>query len=215
MLQAIAISWVNLFSMYSWIAAIANEINGMNAAIKNISVDSSDNDLMAAYLFGNQQAFNLLYQRYRSKIFRYISGNLPASYVDDVFQETWMRVIKAQKSYAAGSHFQAWLYRIAHNCIVDKLREKDIPTDSEQPEHHETSPDKVQSQAQQAQWLKDCIAALPLAQRDAFLLKQNSGLNNQAIGEIIGDNAEAVKSRIRYATQKLRECLQPIWEVVA
>jgi RNA polymerase sigma-70 factor (ECF subfamily) len=55
--------------------------------------------------------------------------------------------------------------------------------------------------------LKTCIQALPLVQKDCFLLKEEGGLSIEAIAHILGANYEACKSRLRYAYENLRQCI--------
>ena len=85
--------------------------------------DPGDEALMLAYAAGDAAAFDALYARRKGGVYRYLvrhCGNAGAA--DELFQDVWMNVIRARATYAPNAKFATWLYRIAHNRLVDHWR---------------------------------------------------------------------------------------------
>jgi RNA polymerase sigma factor (sigma-70 family) len=88
--------------------------------------DMPDDDLMKAYVQGDAAAFDALYARHEGALFRFVARVLGAAFsaqVDEVFQETWLRIIAARETFAPqGAAWRTWAFTIAHNAAVDRLR---------------------------------------------------------------------------------------------
>jgi len=171
----------------------------------------SDEQLMLAYQQGQAEAFDELYGRHRSSLFRYLvrlSGHQDES-LNELFQDIWLKLINARDRYQPTARFTTYLYRIAHNHLVDVWRSHKEENDPLQEEPSDTLevPDRRLQQQQQQQQLKILIAALPEEQRTAFLLQQEAALSLEQIAEVTGVNRETVKSRLRYAMKRLREAV--------
>jgi RNA polymerase sigma-70 factor (ECF subfamily) len=174
---------------------------------------AADADLMLAYRDGDATAFDRLYARYRGPVYRYLARQAAPAAVDDLFQEVWIRIIRTRKRYRPNAPFSAYLFRIAHNVLVDHYRRtaRTPRGDGSDPDLiSATGPDPVARHYDQrvtADQLKAAIQGLPADQRDAFLLHEEGGLTLEQIGAITGVGRETVKSRLRYAVARLREYL--------
>jgi len=87
----------------------------------------SDNQLLNAYLSGNENAITALVNRHRRRIFDYIHMMVKDRDVaDDIFQETLIRVLRFVNDgrYTENGKFKAWITRIAHNLIIDNFRQE-------------------------------------------------------------------------------------------
>lgn len=161
-------------------------------------------------------AFEQLYRRHKDPLWRFFlragSGEALAA---EAFQETWAALIKARTTYLPSAKFSTWLYRLAHSKLIDGLRAQKPaqPLDKalELPAPSGAQPEaQAQSAALAARILRS-LAALPLEQREAFLLKEEGGLSLDEIAEATGVGRETVKSRLRYALVKLREELADVY----
>ena len=86
--------------------------------------ERSDEALMKAYADGDMEAFRLLYDRYRGPLYRYVLRKVgDATTANDLYQGSWEKIIKARGSYSASAPFRAWMYRIAHNHVMDYYRQ--------------------------------------------------------------------------------------------
>ena len=183
-----------------------------------IAAAPRDEDLMLAYAAGDAAAFDALYARHKGGVYRYVLRQCAhAGVADELFQDVWMNVIRARASYVPSAKFTTWLYRIAHNRLIDHWRaigqvelvtagaddDADDPLEAI-PAARDDEPEARASARELSSRLKAACAALPAAQREAFLLHQEGGLELAEIAALTGAGVETVKSRIRYAVAKLR-----------
>jgi RNA polymerase sigma-70 factor (ECF subfamily) len=180
----------------------------------------SDEELMERYRDGDAGAFDVLYARHKGGLFRYLlrqCGN--RSVVEELFQEVWMNLIRARRTYTVQARFTTYLYRLAHNRLIDHYRSQagGVPAsfdDENGPVLDGIAGSRGDDPAlnadvrQQAQRLLQLIEALPEAQREAFLLQQESDMSIEEIARATGVSRETAKSRLRYATAKLRAGMQ-------
>jgi RNA polymerase sigma-70 factor (ECF subfamily) len=180
--------------------------------------ETSDEALMLEYRDGNADAFEVLYTRHKGGLFRYCLRHCrERGAAEETFQDVWIRVIGARHRYEPRAKFTTWLYRIAHNRVVDHYRSDKSgrirSLDDEESEHEPAAnpgdePEgRVMAQRQAAR-LRELVAELPPEQRDAFLLHEEAGLGLDAIAEVSGVGRETAKSRLRYALSKLRTALR-------
>jgi RNA polymerase sigma-70 factor (ECF subfamily) len=178
---------------------------------------TTDEDLMLAYAAGDAAAFDALYARHKGGVYRYLLRQCRQGGVaDELFQDVWMNLIRARASYAPTAKFTTWLYRLAHNRLIDHYRASAhltlVSTDDEMHEDAIAAlpgarGDEPQVRAENRELgerLCAAVAALPSAQREAFLLQQEGGLSLAEIAAVTGVGTETVKSRLRYALAKLR-----------
>ena len=179
--------------------------------------DSSDEALMLAWVAGDAGAFERLYARHRLKLYRYLLRQLrDNALADECFQDVWQKVIAARAGWRPDALFSTWLYRIAHNRLNDHWRaakhRPPPPADAEEraarmPDPH--TPERILSDFEQRRRLQRAMDELPDEQREVVLLRLERELTLEEIAEITGVGRETVKSRLRYAMDKLRARLGP------
>jgi RNA polymerase sigma-70 factor (ECF subfamily) len=179
--------------------------------------DARDEDLMLAYAAGHAAAFDVLYSRHKGGVYRYVLRHcVHTGVADELFQDVWMNAIRARASYVPSAKFTTWLYRIAHNRLIDHWRatgqaelvtaaadDDDDPLD-DVPAAASDEPPMRAATRELHHRLDAALRGLPPAQREAFLLHQEGGLPLAEIAALTGAAIETVKSRIRYAMAKLR-----------
>lgn len=179
---------------------------------------ASDEELMLAYRDGAARAFELLYARHKGPLYRYVlrlAG--PAAVAEELFQDIWMNVVRARERYEVRAKFTTWLYRMAHNRVIDHYRRTKpgvvVDADDEMldaaAEEAFREPDNEIERRRLGRRIIEQLALLPDAQREAFLLRHEAGLSIEEIAGITGVDAETAKSRLRYALAKLRRGLAP------
>lgn len=177
----------------------------------------SDEDLMLGYRDGDASAFETLYGRHKGALYRYLLRQCrSAAVAEELFQDVWLNIVRARERYEVKAKFATYLFHLAHNRLIDYYRRegRGLPvsyTDSEAlediPDGHLPSVERQLDLRRQAARLKALIGELPEAQREAFLLREETGLSVEEIAEVTGVNAETAKSRLRYAVTKLRHGL--------
>lgn len=181
----------------------------------------SDEDLMRAWQGGDALAFETLYRRYRGSLYRFLVRQAGGEATgEELYQDVWMTLVRRREHWTPTATLKTYLYRIAHSRLVDHYRSRDrrrrpldVSIDAEgAPELADTcalSPaDAAWSLNRTAEAVRRCLEALPPAQREAFLLKEESGLGLSDIAVVTGAESETIKSRVRYAIARLRRCLE-------
>jgi RNA polymerase sigma-70 factor (ECF subfamily) len=177
----------------------------------------TDEALMLAYRADDAGAFEVLYGRWRGRLYRYLAHQVPA-HADELFQDVWLRVVGARGGYEVTARFSTWLFRIAHNRLMDHYRGRaraivelyadpeDDPAERQPAPEHE-GPAVLLERKELARRILDAVASLPAPQREAFLLAEEAGMGTDEIAAATGVNRETAKSRLRYAHAKLRAAL--------
>lgn len=176
------------------------------------TTDASDEDLMRAYAAGDAGAFETLYGRHRLKLYRYLLRRLrDNALADELFQDVWQRVIAARAGWVPDAGFATWLYTIAHHRLGDHWRalkhRPPAPEDADLRTARLADPDtpeRVLSEFERRRELQLALDALPEEQREVLLLRLEQELTLEEIGDVTGVGRETVKSRLRYAMDKLR-----------
>lgn len=193
--------------------------------------EPADEDLMRAYAAGDARAFEQLYDRHATRLWRYITRSVgePAT-SEELAQDVWLRVARDAPGYtpraaAAGrppARFTTWLFTIAHHRIIDHLRATRPALSLSAPLGDEltladtlAAPSgfgplqRVQTREQAVQLLA-ALDALPAEQRHAFLLQAEGDLSVAEIAATTGVGLQTAKSRLRYARAALRRTLEQI-----
>lgn len=179
----------------------------------------TDVELVADVQGGDQAAYRFLVERYYRKIY-----NLALRLVrnpedaEDVLQETFVSAYKALPNFKGQSAFGTWIYRIATNFGLMKLRGKkpvfvslDEPRDNDMPNIELTdfsaNPLEEVLDSELREKMEQAVAALPDDMRTVFLLRDVEGLSNAEVAEILDLSVPAVKSRLHRTRLQLREQL--------
>lgn len=190
-----------------------------------IAPDTADEVLLDRYVKGDVRAFELLLARHRGAVYAFLLRSVrDAAVAEDLFQETFLRVVQRADQFGGQSRFTTWLYTIARNLTVDHARRMrhrrhaslDAPRGadgedsrplSESTAGHSTPADKAAIEAQARAAFQVALDALPDEQREVFLLRQVDGLAFADIAAILGIPENTAKSRMRYALERLQQAL--------
>ena len=181
----------------------------------------SDEQLMLAYRDGDAGAFDALYRRHKGPVYRYMLRQCRnAGVADELFQDVWMNLIRARASYTVQAKFTTYIYKLAHNRLIDHYRKQgqaamvsfdddgdDAPVITEPLAAHRDEPERYLDIKQQAARLLEVLGALPESQREAFVMQYEGGLSVEEIADATGVTRETAKSRLRYALSKIRQGL--------
>jgi RNA polymerase sigma-70 factor (ECF subfamily) len=182
---------------------------------------SIDDELMAvlasADSAGRERAFRELVRRHAAALTRWVDCVVcDPGHSDDVVQETFLRVFQARERYTPGAAaFRTWLYRIARNRALDGLRaQKRRPVErlasDAGPVLADPSPEATLLARERAERLRAAVETLPPGDREAVLLRYDEELSYDAIADLIGASASAVKQRVFRARKRLRALMEDL-----
>jgi RNA polymerase sigma factor (sigma-70 family) len=188
--------------------------------------DATDESLMARVQGGDTGAFQQLVRRHTRGLQHFARRMLrDADEADDVTQEALLRVWQHAARWQQGRvQFTTWLFRIAHNQCIDRLRRtqtrREAPSTVRGPDgqltdtldaiadtRHDAAPDAQVGDAGRAQRLDVALRALPERQRSALVLCFYQGLSNQQAAEVLDVTVEALESLLARARRALRSAL--------
>lgn len=186
---------------------------------------TTDEELLARYVKGDVRAFEQLLSRHRGAVYSFLLRSVrdPAA-AEDLFQETFLRVVQRADQFTGQSKLTTWMYTIARNLTVDHARRMrhrrhaslDAPvaggesgsrTLVEQVQGADRGADRAAIEAQAKARFHEALDALPDEQREVFLLRQVDGLAFADIASILGVPENTAKSRMRYALERLQQAL--------
>ncbi|NBL63993.1 sigma-70 family RNA polymerase sigma factor [Flavobacterium sp. NST-5] len=183
------------------------------------SVQTSDSLLIKSYVAGDESALATLIERHQTKIFGFICSKVSdRDIADDIFQDTFIKVIKKLKSdsYNEEGKFLPWVMRIAHNLVVDHFRRnKKMPMfrETEQFSIFDIMTDNsphIESQIITDQIEKDLgklIDELPADQKQVLQMRIYQDLSFKEISEQTGVSINTALGRMRYALLNLRKVI--------
>jgi RNA polymerase sigma factor (sigma-70 family) len=158
----------------------------------------SDEQLVALFRAGNEDAFRVIHDRYRARLFAYARQMLPGSRQDaeDALQDVFVRAYRALRASDRPVSLRAWLYRVAHNRCIDELR-RPVPPSPEVLEIVRPPAVDPLAEAERREHLRRLVAdvrRLPDQQRSALLMRELNGLSYNEMADALGVTVPAVKS---------------------
>ncbi len=189
---------------------------------RRVKGELSEADLLDALRRGDRQAFAVAIDRCGDTIYHVayrLLGNREEA--EDILQETFLQAFQHLKDFRGEARLCTWLYRIAYNLALMRLRRKEPETISiDQPillENDEEVPRELFDwcclpeeellRAELRSVLDEAIRSLPMSLRVVFLLRDMEGLSTEEVAQILGISTDAVKTRLHRARLQLRERL--------
>ncbi|HEV2401691.1 MAG TPA: sigma-70 family RNA polymerase sigma factor [Candidatus Sulfotelmatobacter sp.] len=170
---------------------------------------------------GDLNALSELIARYQNRLYRYLLRMVrqPAE-AEDLFQQTWLKVVEKIHSFDVTRNFDAWLFTLARNLAIDHLRQV-RPQSLDEPladnGNCETAADRIPSRddtpldsalaVERRKQIDEAMAALPMIYREALTLRFEDGMKIEEIAQVTGVPVSTVKSRLRRSLEQLRSAL--------
>lgn len=177
----------------------------------------TDDQLVALYAQGNNEAFDALLLRHQSRVYNYIYQMVKdRNLADDIFQETFVKAINTirQGRYTDNGKFQAWINRIARNLVIDFFRQEKVEASVSADDGNfdvlnrkDLSEDTIEDVMIDTQIKSDIrmlIRNLPKAQRQVLVMRYYQNLSFKEIAEKTGVSINTALGRMRYAILNMR-----------
>ena len=181
----------------------------------------SDSTLINQFKSGNSQSFSILVDRYQKRVYGFIFSKVrDAELADDVFQDTFVKVIKNLRlgKYKDEGRFLSWVIRIAHNIIMDHFRKINrLPKHESKHEdldvldrliEQSNSIEDLMIETQIHADLSILINELPQTQREVLCMRLYLEMSFKDIGEQTGVSINTALGRMRYALLNLRKLIE-------
>jgi RNA polymerase sigma-70 factor (ECF subfamily) len=193
--------------------------NMILAAAVNPETYSNADDEIARLQHGDAEALTAILSRYQQRLYRFLTRMVQdPALADDLFQQTWLRVMQKIGRYDARARFDTWLFSVAHNLAIDHLRRQrsrslDEPDDSGTiPADRLPSgrPDPLEEflESERAAILSAAIHELPAIHREVLSLRFEEGMRLEQIAEVAAVPLSTVKSRLHRALESLRNAVE-------
>jgi len=171
----------------------------------------SDQQLVALFRAGNDEAFRIIHDRYRPRLLAYVRQMLPGRVADaeDALQDVFMRTYEGLRTSNGNLALRPWLYRVAHNRCVDELR-RPAPSELSDPRgrHIDGDPAVQVEQRELLRRLVMDIGRLPEQQRSALLMRELSGMPYADVANALDVSVPAVKSLLVRARMGLTQAVE-------
>jgi RNA polymerase sigma-70 factor (ECF subfamily) len=168
----------------------------------------SDEQLMVRVQQGEVQAFEALFERYRPRLFGFLFRRCgDAAAAEDLFQESWLRVVRARDRFDPGRRFSTWLFQIANNLCRDRGRRLAVEArerEAMQAQIEQNEPGTAPPPHALRRALERRLAVLPDRLREVLVLRYYHDLSEREIAAIAGVPKGTVKSRLHAAIRALR-----------
>jgi RNA polymerase sigma-70 factor, ECF subfamily len=193
-------------------------------------VDVADEALIVRFQSGDRSAFTMLVRRHQTPLYNFALRQLrhPQA-AEDVVQEAFVRVAQNALDFKREARFSTWVYTIVRNLCIDQLRkaalrrhpsldearnsrEGEGPTLGEQLPDSRADVERRAGGTELKARIVEAVDELPDEQREVFLLRELSNLPFKEIAEITGVPENTVKSRMRYALERLQQALSEFEE---
>jgi RNA polymerase sigma-70 factor (ECF subfamily) len=190
----------------------------------------TDEALMIRFQRGDRGAFTLLVRRHQTPLFNFALRQLGIPHqAEDVVQEAFVRVVQNAADFKHEARFTTWVYTITRNLCIDQLRKRalrrhpsldepragdegDGPTLGEQTADSRASVERSATGTELKERIVKAVETLPDDQREVFLMREVSNLPFKEIAQIVGVPENTVKSRMRYALERLQQALSEFEE---
>jgi RNA polymerase sigma-70 factor (ECF subfamily) len=156
---------------------------------------------------GDPAALNAVVARYQHRLYRYFVRLVrDHATADDLFQQTWLQVVRQIHRYDPARNFDTWLFAIAHNAAIDLLRRR---TGEELDDYPARTPDILDTliAGERAATVAAAMETLPAAYREALTLRFEDGMKLEEIAAVTGAPLSTIKSRVHRGLDALRRML--------
>ena len=178
------------------------------------TVDTSDNALMSAVTDGAVSKLAILFERHHRPLYRYfISMTRDPQISEDLVQDVFFRILRYRATYDPRQSFTAWMYQIAKNANLDRIRQKrgevieidELSLGNREPASPGPDPETSAVRAQDVKRVRQAMGLLPPEKREILVFCRFQGMKYEEIAEVLGCGVGTVKVRVYRAMRALEQ----------
>ena len=191
----------------------------MGCSVGPLEVSLNETDLIERSRAGDHDAFAVLVDRYRDRIYRLVYGLIrDADESEDVVQEVFVKAFFRLSSFRGNSAFYTWLYRVAVNTATDYRKKwrrrkglslEDGPSGSEGLADEGPRPERLAHGRELAERLEQALQSMPEKYRTMLVLREYEGLSYEELARVLNLAKGTVESRLFRARERLKALLEP------
>lgn len=174
-----------------------------------MSIETDDSDLVRACRRGDSKAMELLYHRYKRRVFGLVTRIVGASDAEEVVQEAFVRIFRGLAKFRGDSQLSTWIYRLAVNCSLSHVSKRKRRPECEELSEHEAAESEPARDPALGKRLEDALMTLPAGYRAVLVLHDIEGQSHEQCAEILGCRVGTSKSQLHKARMRMREILGP------
>lgn len=168
-------------------------------------VQATDETLMKAYQQGDEQAFEVLYQRHSARVYHFLKSRLQdTSFADEVFQNSLLKLHQSRSLYDPSFPFVPWLFTICRSAMLDAVRKRKRDVEKTKLDEQLIAEASVTAQSSAALSVPD-LSVLSAAQREALQLRYGQDLSFEEIARSLGTSPSNVRQLVSRAVRKLKK----------
>ena len=185
-----------------------------SSIVSKKTVDTSDNALMSAVAAGTVSKLAILFERHHRALYRYfISMTRDLQISEDLVQDVFFRILRYRATYDPRQSFTAWMYQIAKNANVDRIRQRrgetieidDLSVGNREPVSPGPDPETSAVREQDLKRVRQAMELLPPEKREILVFCRFQGMKYEEIAEVLGCGVGTVKVRVYRAMRALTE----------
>jgi len=176
-----------------------------------------DEELMEMFCNGNTHAFHLIYDRYKNRIFRFISNTYEKdrNSAEDCVQEVFIRLIKNKNTFNVSMRFPTWIYTVARNICLNRIRARAgllhfELLDNDMPDKSDSSGKVVRQELYEI--IRKAVSELPEKLKAVFIMRELDEISYEDIAGIIGSNEGNIRTLFHRAKKELQKIIKPYIE---
>jgi RNA polymerase sigma-70 factor (ECF subfamily) len=172
-------------------------------------VDAADVELLAACRRGEPRAMEMLYHRYKRRVFGLVTRIAGPAEAEEVAQEVFVRIFRGLAKFRGDSALGTWIYRLSVNAALTHVTRRPRVLESDDAIADLAAPEPAARDPRLARRLEGALAALPAGYRAVLVLHDVEGLSHEEVAEILGCRVGTSKSQLHKARARMRELLGP------
>ncbi len=174
---------------------------------KSSELDFNDTELVEACLRGESPAMELLYRRYKRRVFGLVTRIVGSLDAEEVAQEVFVRIYRGLSKFRGDSQLSTWIYRLAVNASLTHVSKRKRRPECDPWDDQHAAPDEPMRDSALSRRLEDALQMLPAGYRAVIVLHDIEGQSHEQCAAILGCRIGTSKSQLHKARAKMRELL--------